>query len=167
MKHKFPNLLKPLGTIIQQNYWPFYPSELIYFALFTMRHPVLTHISPFFQRQWNHNPNFDIPTLLRRFHVSIGFICFLHLFSNFHRKLYLFIQDYGDPVQLYSFCHTTSLLLKWGYQFQKQGSTARVVESFEKRTFSDIGRIPESKMILLFYCDFKDIPWTTQSKILC
>ena len=40
MKHKFPNLLKPLGTIIQQNYWSFYPSDLIYFAIFTMRHPV-------------------------------------------------------------------------------------------------------------------------------
>ena len=39
-KLKYPNLLKPLGTIIQQNYWCFYPSELIYFALFTMRHPV-------------------------------------------------------------------------------------------------------------------------------
>ena len=41
MKLKCPHLLKPLGTIIQQNYWFFYPSELIYFALFTMRHPVL------------------------------------------------------------------------------------------------------------------------------
>ena len=40
MKLKFPDLLKPLGNIIQQNYWSFYPSELIYFALFTMRHPV-------------------------------------------------------------------------------------------------------------------------------
>ena len=40
MKLKFPNLLKPLGTIFQQNYWSFYPSELIYFVLFTMRHPV-------------------------------------------------------------------------------------------------------------------------------
>ena len=40
MKLKFPNLLKPLGNIIQQNDWSSYPSELIYFALFTMRHPV-------------------------------------------------------------------------------------------------------------------------------
>ena len=40
MKLKIYNLLKPLGTIIQQNYWSFYPSELIYFAFFTMRHPV-------------------------------------------------------------------------------------------------------------------------------
>ena len=38
---KFSNLLKPLGTIIQQNYWSFLPLELIYFALFTMRHPVV------------------------------------------------------------------------------------------------------------------------------
>ena len=47
MKLKFPNLLKPLGTIFQQNYWSFYPSELIYFALFTMRHPVHTNICNF------------------------------------------------------------------------------------------------------------------------
>ena len=40
MKLKIYNLLKPLGTIIQQNYWSFYTSELIYFAFFTMRHPV-------------------------------------------------------------------------------------------------------------------------------
>ena len=40
MKHKCTNLLKPLGTINQWNYWFFYPLELIYFALFNMRHPV-------------------------------------------------------------------------------------------------------------------------------
>ena len=40
MKLKIYNLLKPLGTTTQQNYLSFYPSELIYFALFTMRHPV-------------------------------------------------------------------------------------------------------------------------------
>ena len=133
------------------------------------------HILPLFQRQWNHNPNFDIPTLLWRCYVSICFICFLCLFVNFHRKLYLFIQDYSDPVQLCSFCHTTSVLSKWGYQFQKQGSTTWVVESFEERTFSKlcpnstciainffrfIGRIPESKIILPFYYDYKNIPWT-------
>ena len=42
MKLIIHNLLKPLGTITQQNYWSFYSSELIYFAFFTMRHPVLT-----------------------------------------------------------------------------------------------------------------------------
>ena len=41
MKLKIYNLLKPLGTITQQNYWSFYPSELIYFAFFTMRHTVV------------------------------------------------------------------------------------------------------------------------------
>ena len=44
LKLKCPHLLKPVGTIIQQNYWFFYPSELIYFIFFTMRHPV--HRSP-------------------------------------------------------------------------------------------------------------------------
>ena len=40
LKLKFPNLLKPLGTIIQQNYWPFYPSEPFSFIYFNMIHPV-------------------------------------------------------------------------------------------------------------------------------
>ena len=40
MKFKFPNLLKPLGTIIQQNYWSFYPSEPFSFVHFNMIHPV-------------------------------------------------------------------------------------------------------------------------------
>ena len=40
MKLKFPTLLKPLGTIIQQNYWPFYPSEPFSFIHFNMIHPV-------------------------------------------------------------------------------------------------------------------------------
>ena len=40
MKLKCPNLLKPLGTIIQQNYWSFYPSEPFSFVHFNMIHPV-------------------------------------------------------------------------------------------------------------------------------
>ena len=39
-KLKFPNLFKPLGTIIQQNYWPFYLSESFSFVHFNMIHPV-------------------------------------------------------------------------------------------------------------------------------
>ena len=46
MKLKCPNLLKPLGTIIQQNYWSFYPLEPFSFVQFNMIHPVylLLHI---------------------------------------------------------------------------------------------------------------------------
>ena len=40
MKLKWPNLLKPLGTIIQQNHWSFYPSEPFSFGNFNMIHPV-------------------------------------------------------------------------------------------------------------------------------
>ena len=40
IKLKFPKLLNPLGIKIQKNYESFYPSELIYFAYFNMRHPV-------------------------------------------------------------------------------------------------------------------------------
>ena len=109
-----------------------------------------------FQRQWNHCPNFDVSTLLWRFHVSIGLICY----HNSNRKRCLYTKDDKLPVQFCNFCHTTSVLPKWGYQFQKQGSTTGVVESFEKWTFSDIGRIPESKIILPFYYDYKNIPWT-------
>ena len=40
MKLKCPNLLKPLDTIIKQNYWPLYPSEPFSFIHFNMIHPV-------------------------------------------------------------------------------------------------------------------------------
>ena len=41
MKLKCPNLLKPLDTIIQENYQPFYPSEPFKITPFQMRHPVV------------------------------------------------------------------------------------------------------------------------------
>ena len=40
MKLKCPNLLKPLGTLIQENYWSFYPSDPSRIPRFNMRHPV-------------------------------------------------------------------------------------------------------------------------------
>ena len=40
MKHKSAILLKPLGTLIQKNYWTFYPSEPFRILRFNMRHPV-------------------------------------------------------------------------------------------------------------------------------
>ena len=40
MKLKFPHLLKPLGTIIQQKYWSFYPSEPFSLDQFNVIHPV-------------------------------------------------------------------------------------------------------------------------------
>ena len=48
MKHKCPTLLKPLATVIQQNYWSFYPSEPFTFTRYTMRHPVYHDSSEFF-----------------------------------------------------------------------------------------------------------------------
>ena len=41
MKLKCPNLLKPLGTLIQENYRSFYPSEPLRIPRFNMRHPVV------------------------------------------------------------------------------------------------------------------------------
>ena len=38
--HKNWQLLKPLGTIFQHNYWFFYTSEAFTLARFNMRHPV-------------------------------------------------------------------------------------------------------------------------------
>ena len=55
MKLKIYNLLKPLGTITQQNYWSFFSSELIYFAFFTMRHPVDIQWPP--TKHWNNLNN--------------------------------------------------------------------------------------------------------------
>ena len=40
MKFKCPDLLNILGTMIQENYWPFYPSEPFTLARFNMRHTV-------------------------------------------------------------------------------------------------------------------------------
>ena len=40
MKLKCPNLLKPLGSINEENYWSFYPSEPFRIIHFNMRHPV-------------------------------------------------------------------------------------------------------------------------------
>ena len=40
MKHKSAILLKPQGTIIQENYLVFYPSEPFRILHFNMRHPV-------------------------------------------------------------------------------------------------------------------------------
>ena len=40
MKLKKPHLTKTLGTIIQENYWTFYPSEPFRMLHFEMRYPV-------------------------------------------------------------------------------------------------------------------------------
>ena len=40
MKLKYPHLPKTLGTIIQENYWSFYPSEPFRMLHFEMRYPV-------------------------------------------------------------------------------------------------------------------------------
>ena len=40
VKLKCPDFLKPIGTLIQENYWPFYPSEPFRIPRFNMRHPV-------------------------------------------------------------------------------------------------------------------------------
>ena len=47
MKFKFPNLLKPLGTIIHQNSQFYHPSEPFSFHHFSERHPVNTLMIPF------------------------------------------------------------------------------------------------------------------------
>ena len=86
-----------------------------------------------FQRQWNHSPNFEIPTLLRRLHVLVNDCCW----SNSNGKWHLHRPDFRKPVQLCGFCLKTSVLPKWWYQFQKQGFRTRLVESFEERTFSE------------------------------
>jgi hypothetical protein len=39
-KLKCPLFLKPLTTVVQENYQPFYPSEPFRIIHFTMRHPV-------------------------------------------------------------------------------------------------------------------------------
>ena len=48
MKHKCPTLLKPLATVIRQNYRSFYPSESFTFTRYTMRHPVYNFVYSFY-----------------------------------------------------------------------------------------------------------------------
>ena len=47
MKLKCPLLLKPLATIVQENFQSFYPSEPFRIIHFTMRHPVINYVSIF------------------------------------------------------------------------------------------------------------------------
>ena len=72
IKLKFPNLLKPLGTILQQNYQFFYPSQPFSFIHFNMMHPVLQ--SNFYpsNKQTNKqiNKHFLISTTLMESRVS-------------------------------------------------------------------------------------------------
>ena len=48
MKLKYPHLPKTLGTIIQENYWSFYPSEPFRMLHFEMRYPVCTYLGKTF-----------------------------------------------------------------------------------------------------------------------
>ena len=45
MKLKYPHLPKTLGTIIQENYWSFYPSKPFRMSHFEMRYPVIQTIA--------------------------------------------------------------------------------------------------------------------------
>ena len=57
MKLKCPLLLKPLATIVQENYQPFYPSEPFRITHFKMGHPVI-HILIFQNFEaWNNLAN--------------------------------------------------------------------------------------------------------------
>ena len=47
MKLKCPCLLKPLETINQENYQPFYPSEPFRITRFQMRHPGVVSIDSY------------------------------------------------------------------------------------------------------------------------
>ena len=40
IKLKYPSLLKPIATVIQQSYWSLYPSGPFTFTRYTMRHPL-------------------------------------------------------------------------------------------------------------------------------
>ena len=61
MKLKCPILLKPLDTIIQENYQPFYPSEPFRITRFKMRHPVVRirvqNTTIFLSSSWNYPYN--------------------------------------------------------------------------------------------------------------
>ena len=80
MKLKCPILLKPLDTIIQENYHAFYPSEPFRITHFKMRHPVFL----LFQLSGHHvsvkEKTFQIDIKSGHYHdMDMWFpICFTH-----------------------------------------------------------------------------------------
>ena len=65
IKLKCPHLLKPLGIIIQQNYWFFYPSEQFSFVHFNMIHPVYVNRPFWWQKPLRKISS--VPKMIRRF----------------------------------------------------------------------------------------------------
>merc|ERR1712052_52667 len=59
MKLKYPHLPKTLGTIIQENYWSFYPSGQFIILHFNVRYPVL-HNSPVSNIESDNSQNFGL-----------------------------------------------------------------------------------------------------------
>ena len=76
MKLKCPNLPKPLGTIIQENYGSYNPSEPFRILRFNMRHPVGQLIWPIFL--FFLALNFNLLIFLKFYHqigMKTCFIC--------------------------------------------------------------------------------------------
>ena len=110
MKLKFPNLLKQLGTMIQQNYWCFYPSELIYFALFTMRHPVsptfylwkrLMKKSFFYVKLWAEPVNFKSSVWMSNSHWQFMLVMVkkCHHYQKIYKKSHATLLGYNTHPQ--------------------------------------------------------------------
>ena len=94
MKHKSPNLLKPLGTIIYQNYQFYYPSEPFSFHHFNVRHPVFDILPIWFFLLLLIHPKFKRRTLLNiKCQICIKFV---RSSSNFAEGLE------GTPFKVYN-----------------------------------------------------------------
>ena len=109
MKLKILNLLKPLGTIIKQNYWSFSPSELIYFIFFNMRHPVGINSE-------HCTANFFLPFLCMELSLA-----WLHYLSVHHIQIY-WVRVIGclNAAKDVDFAKKRGPLVSWSIQTQSR-----------------------------------------------
>ena len=106
LKLKFPNLLKPLGTIIQQKYWSFYPSKPSTLDQFNMIHPVSSG-------------NFNIGNLIQLYSIIWVFLFMQVFYAFIHLKKFQVSESSANA----SFYHVhTYLLLVKNHDMYEMGS---------------------------------------------
>ena len=121
MKLKCPNLLKPLDTIIQENYQPFYPSEPFRILRFQMRHPVVSKIRGWFRKiLW---PSQNIWT-------------FLNLFCHFADNFFLSDRKIPKPTDIIEYLrHAAVKRIGLGYGLSPSGGEADILRPIREDGF--------------------------------
>ena len=97
MKHKIPNLLKPLDTKIHQKSQFYYPSEPFSFHHFTMRHPVCM--------TGNKCAFVKLQRLIDFFLQITFFYCRLYLLNAFQNFWHIKYSRFKCNIRLRQICH--------------------------------------------------------------